>query len=648
LIHVTIIDIHFEDTAFVDGCKFREAFIVTKQMKLFGTWPSPISPDTLAESVGYSDVQWDGDTLIWLESRGGKQRLLAQKGDDAPLDLIETNTSIKGRVGYGGGAFTIAGGVVYYAGDKGGLHRLALSAGRPKAITPPFGACAAPRVSPDGAWVAYVHTDGVRDSLAIVDSWGKSWPTQLVTDADFVMQPAWSPDSKQLAYITWNHPQMPWDGTTLTLATLSFEGGTPHITHQEILAGDEQTAIFQPEFSPDGRYLSYISDQSGFGQIYVYDLAQKTHTQITDAPAEHGTPAWVQGLRMMSWSESRIFYLRNSQGFFTLHQYDTQDGKTVDIPTPYTSLEQISASFDGHIALIASSDVLPPRIITVDASGQQRIYSRSSTERLKQGDLSQAQAIQWQVDNGQEAYGLYYPPTHAHFTSDGLPPLMVIVHGGPTAQKTARYEAEAQFFATRGYAVLYVNHRGSTGYGRDYMLQLRGNWGAHDVEDAALGAAYLAREGLVDRQKFVIMGGSAGGYTVLQSMVSKPGFYAAGICRYGISNQFMLVQDTHKFEERYNDSLLGTLPDAMDLYRERSPLFHAEHIIDPLLIFQGSVDTVVPQSQSDMIVTALKARGIPHEYHIYEGEGHGFGKPQNIRHYYETMHKFLLNHVIYV
>ncbi len=621
---------------------------MTKHSKLFGTWPSPISSDMLAENVSYGDVQWDGETLVWLESRGGKQRLIAQSGTDAPRDLTEPNTAIKGRVGYGGGAFTVADGVVVYAGDKGRLYRLPLNHGGAKPITPAFGACAAPRISPDGAWVVYVHSDGVRDCLAIVDIHGTTWPTQLVRDADFVMQPAWSRNGAQLAYITWNHPQMAWDGTTLILADLAYDADVPRIASHKIIAGDTQTAIFQPEFSPDGRYLSYISDATGFGQIYLYDLEAGTHQQITDENAEHGTPGWVQGLRMAGWSGPRLFYLRNTHGFYSLHNYDTRNDSNTTIPTHYTHMEQISVSPTRQVAVIASSDVMPPRVVTLDTSGTQRIYSRSSTERLGTDDLAAAQTVVWQIEEGKRAYGLYYAPTNSRYTSDGLPPLVVIVHGGPTSQKTARYEAEAQFFATRGYGVLYVNHRGSTGYGRDYMLELRGNWGDYDVEDAALGAAHLAREGLVDRQRLVIMGGSAGGYTVLQSLVNKPGFYAAGISRYGVSNQFMLVQDTHKFEAHYNDSLLGTLPDAMALYRERSPMFYADRIVDPLLIFQGSEDTVVPQSQSDVIVRALKARGIPHEYHIYEGEGHGFSKPHNIRHYYDTIAKFLQTHVIYM
>jgi dipeptidyl aminopeptidase/acylaminoacyl peptidase len=242
---------------------------------------------------------------------------------------------------------------------------------------------------------------------------------------------------------------------------------------------------------------------------------------------------------------------------------------------------------------------------------------------------------------------LYYPPASDRFEGVGLPPLMVMVHGGPTSQVPARFNAESQFFATRGYAVLQVNYRGSTGYGKDYMNKLRGAWGVYDVEDSATGALYLVERGLADRSKLVIMGGSAGGYTVLQSLVDKPGFYKAGVCLYGVSNQFTLASDTHKFEERYTDSLLGPLPEAAALYRDRSPVFHADKIVDPLIIFQGLEDKVVTPSQSESIVAALKARGVPHEYHAYAGEGHGWRKPETIEHFYKTTLAFLKQYVLF-
>jgi dipeptidyl aminopeptidase/acylaminoacyl peptidase len=228
-----------------------------------------------------------------------------------------------------------------------------------------------------------------------------------------------------------------------------------------------------------------------------------------------------------------------------------------------------------------------------------------------------------------------------------LPPLVVLVHGGPTSQVTANYQGQAQFLTSRGYAVLQVNYRGSTGYGRDYMLKLRHAWGIYDVEDSVSGARALAEQGRVDPVKRVIMGGSAGGFTVLQTLVTQPGAFTAGVCLFGVANQFTLAADTHKFEARYLDTMLGPLPAAAAVYRERSPIFHAERITDPVVVFQGDEDKVVPRSQSDTIVASLKARGVPHEYHVYEGEGHGWRKTETIERFYETLDAFLRQYVVF-
>jgi dipeptidyl aminopeptidase/acylaminoacyl peptidase len=211
----------------------------------------------------------------------------------------------------------------------------------------------------------------------------------------------------------------------------------------------------------------------------------------------------------------------------------------------------------------------------------------------------------------------------------------------------AGYSGDTQFFTSRGFAVLWVNYRGSTGYGKAYMNKLQHNWGLYDVEDSATGAAYLVEQGLADGDKIIIKGGSAGGFTVLQSLIEKPGFYKAGVCLYGVSNQFLLAMETHKFEERYTDSLLGPLPQAADLYRERSPVFQADQIVDPIIVFQGADDVVVLPNQSEAIVASLKRRGVPHEYHLYEGEGHGFRRPETLDHYYTTLLKFLMQYVLY-
>ncbi len=622
--------------------------------RAYGTWESAIDGASIASGVSLRDVQWNDsdDTVVWWESRGKLGVLLAQTGVDAPRDLTDRRLNVSGRVGYGGGAFTVGGGKVVFAAE-GRLYSQSLAGGAARAISPKFGNYASPALSADGRWLACAHNYEGFDGIILVDADGEAFPRKLAYGTDFVMQPTWHPSGDQLAFIAWNHPQMPWNGSELRIAALATEAsGSPYAQNILTLTGDAETAIFQPEFSPDGRYLAYISDASGWSQLYVYDLEAQAHRQLTAVEAEHGTPAWAQGLRTYGWSGEgdSLVCIENSRGFSSLIRVDVESGKSAGIAgwEAYSDLEQVAVSpRSGAVAAIASSSLIPPRIVSIDRQGRALTHRRRGAENLPVDEQSPAQAITWTCDDGEQAHGLFYPPALKDEMPAGAPPLIVNVHGGPTSQRRAGYYSEAQFFTTRGYAVLQVNHRGSTGYGKAYMNRHRGNWGVYDVTDSIAGVKHLAEAGQVDSEKAVIMGGSAGGFTVLQSLVRHPGFYRAGICSYGVSNQFGLLMDTHKFEERYTYWLLGELPEAAEVYRERSPIFHADKIVDPVIVFQGADDVVVPQDQSDTIVASLKRRGIPHEYHLFEGEGHGWRMPETIETYYSKIERFLLQHVIY-
>jgi dipeptidyl aminopeptidase/acylaminoacyl peptidase len=315
----------------------------------------------------------------------------------------------------------------------------------------------------------------------------------------------------------------------------------------------------------------------------------------------------------------------------------------------FTDLTRICSSPDGKkILLGVSSWNQPALLLGFDLDTRtKRVFARTIDYVLNVNDLSKPTAVTWRTEKLEECHGLLYMPASSRFTnSKDKPPLLVHIHGGPTSQTVANFSATIQFFANRGYAVLAVNHRGSTGYGRAYMEKLRGKWGVVDVADSVYGARHFADAGLIDGSKVVIMGGSAGGYTVLQAMVNEPEVFAAGISLYGISNLFTLAKDTHKFEAFYNDSLLGPLPGATKIYQERSPEFHAGSIKKPLAIFQGDKDVVVPKNQAEAIVKALSKVGTPYIYHLYEGEGHGFTKPENIKHLYSTIDEFLKENVI--
>lgn len=644
-------------------------------IKPYGLWPSPIQPADMAASLRLSDVAWDNDSsaagaaLVWHEGRSDRGVLVCALPGQSPRDLTST-LSVRAGVGYGGGDFSVGNGYVYFVAQdertrEGRLYRQALSGGPAQPITPRFGHMAAPTPSPDGRWIVFVHTYERTDGLAIVDAEGKQWPQKLAFGADFYMQPCWSPDGTRLAWIEWDHPDMPWDHTRLKLARLDLSnashlsGTLPVIVEIETLHDKPDVAVFQPQFSPSGRnpsagcYLTYISDESGWSNLYLHDLQSGAHRALTTDPFEVGVPAWVQGRRTYAFHPNGklIYYLRNEQGFFRLWVCNVETGIAQAVQSPltdYTHLSQIAISPTGEMAFVASSGVISGQIVSYrPGGGAAHIHRRATGENVPASSLSKPQAAQWTAPNGDTVYGMYFPPTSERFVGSALPPAIIHIHGGPTGQVSAQYNADAQFFATRGYAFLEVNYRGSTGYGKPYMAALRGQWGVLDVQDALGGAQYLVDAGLADPRKLVIMGGSAGGYTVLKALVDHPGFFKAALCLYGVANMFTLAADTHKLEERYLDSMLGPLPEAGDIYRERSPVFHADQIVDPIAVFQGEIDPVVPKAQSDSIVESLRRRGVPHEYHVYEGEGHGWRKKETIEQFYNTADKFLKQYVVF-
>ena len=628
------------------------------QSKPYGLWPSPLQPQQLAEGLRLSDVAWDSDgkTLVWLEGRSDRGVLVCLPADDeAPRD-VTTELSVRARVGYGGGDFGVAGGVVYFVEASGRLYRQALASGAATPLTPAFGHAAAPTVSPDQRWVVFVHSYEEQDCLAVVDTAGRQWPQKLVQGHDFYMQPCWHPSGTMLAWVAWNHPRMPWEGAQLCLGTVQTQAdGLPLLTESSVLAGADSVSVFQPTFSPDGRFLAYVSNPSGWENLWLYDVEHHTHHALTSDQADIGSPAWIQGLRTYGFrhDSSGIYYLRNAGGvrrlwFYDLHRRIVQECHTG--LEAYTFLEQpVLAPTHAALACIASAATLPARIVTValDTPHRARVCRRSTSESVPPEALSTPQAMTWTSAAGMVSHGLFYPPATSRWHSSGQPPAIIHIHGGPTSQAVASFHAQTQFFTTRGYAVLQVNHRGSTGYGRAYVEALRGQWGIADVEDAVSGAQCLCEQGRVDASKLVIMGGSAGGYTVLQALVHYAGFFKAAVCLYGISNLFTLAATTHKFEAYYLDSLIGPLPEAAALYRARSPLFHADAIRDPVAIFQGDIDQVVPKEQAESLVASLQRRGVPHAYHVYAGEGHGWRKAETVAHFYTTVEAFLRQYVLF-
>jgi dipeptidyl aminopeptidase/acylaminoacyl peptidase len=624
---------------------------------MFGLWPSPITPAALAAALRLNEPAWDSDgrTVAWVEGRSDRGVIVARHADTTATRDLTPEISVRAFLGYGGGDFTLAHGTAFFVAQADQrIYRQDLAGGPARPITPAFGAASSPTLSPDGRWLAYVHSYEDVDCIAVVDAHGRQWPRRLAEGRDFFMQPAWHPAGDRLAWVEWDHPNMPWDGTELRLASLDLSGTLPAIAGSSVVAGGPETSLFQPLFTRDGSALLYVSDETGWGHLYRSDLATGAVRQLTSGEAEHATPAWAHGLRTFAELPSgTVVVNRSVAGFHRLVAIDPS-GAERDLSSHhpgYTTFSAPAASPAAEqLAVIASGGQQPPRVVVFDIAGgvaRPEVLRRSDTELVPPAALSAPQPVSWASFDGEQAHGLYYPPASDRFEGTGAPPLVVVVHGGPTSQVTAAWNPQAQFFATRGYAVLLPNYRGSTGYGRAYMLKLRRSWGIYDVEDSRAGALALAERGLADPTRLVIMGGSAGGFTVLQSLCQYPGAYRAAICMFGVANHFTLAADTHKFEARYLDSLLGPLPEAAAIYRERSPIFHADRIRDPIAVFQGEVDRVVPREQSESIVASLRARDVPHEYHVYPGEGHGWRKSETIDHFYRAVEAFLRTHVLY-
>ncbi|HEX7446932.1 MAG TPA: prolyl oligopeptidase family serine peptidase, partial [Pirellulales bacterium] len=396
-----------------------------------------------------------------------------------------------------------------------------------------------------------------------------------------------------------------------------------------------------------------VSDESGFGRLMLHELASDQKRWLGEEGVEYALPAWVQGLRTYAIDAGGqwLTAAAGQRGFQRLAKIDLATGSSEPIAelADYSEVACVAAAPAGHrVAVMVSHPKLSPRVVVHDFEKHQtQVIARATGEAVPPEALADCEPLTWITAGGEEAHGLLYRPASVEYQGAGRPPLIVLIHGGPTSQVRAGWRAEAQFLATRGFAVLFVNYRGSTGYGRDYMLKLRGAWGICDVEDAVSGMRHLADAGQIDPRRTAIMGGSAGGFTVLQTMVEQPEAFTAGISLYGVANQFNLAADTHKFESRYLDTMLGPLPEAAAVYRARSPVFHASSIRRPLAVFQGDIDQVVPKEQSDSIVEALRRNGTPHIYHVYEGEGHGWRKRETIEHFYNTVDEFLRRYLIY-
>ena len=617
----------------------------------YGLWSSPVSPKMVGQGLGFGDVQWntDGKSVVWLESRAAQGVLVtAEVNQPAGRDLT-VDENVRAFVGYGGGDFSVSQDQVFFAGPEGKIFKRGLDFGLPRPITPSYGKMASPQLSPDGKWVLFVYSDGKTDLLGLVDAEGAEWPLILSKGADFYMQPAWHPDGDQIAWVEWDHPNMPWDQTRIKLGRLA--GSPPRLTEVKTVCDLTDLPAVEPLFSPDGRWLSYISSNGEWDRLVLLDLSSGEEKVLIDGDGFLlADPAWVQGRHSYGWSinSQKIFYTRKFGGFSTLWVVDISSGVSEEIKVqPYTDINQLSVSPTAdELVFIASSPQNSTRIV-LWKEGACSVIARSGSESLPVEYLPSPKSISWTSPDGMQVFSNYYPPSNPAFEGQGVPPVIVFCHGGPTGYYAVNFNLMRTYFTSRGYGCLELNYRGSAGYGLTYQRAMRQRWGDVDTVDADGAAQALIEQGLADPGKLVIMGGSAGGYTVLNTLINFPGRYKAGINLFGVSNLFNLAMDTHKFELHYLESMIGQLPETSERYRNWSPIFHAQKLKDPLAVFQGSEDPVVPPDQSEDIVGALARNGVPHIYKKYEGEGHGFRKAETKIDMLQEIERFLRQHVLF-
>ena len=615
--------------------------MAAKRKVPFGAWPSPLSAEAVAEgSVRLGGLALDGKDVYWVESRPAEQgrlALLRKRDGGAVEEVVAAPYSVRTRVHeYGGGAFAVAGDLVIFANDADQrLYRIDTSRPTPwqaEVLTPTQGLRYADlqidrRLGRVICVAERARTGGEPENFLASVSLASGEVSVLASGADFYAFPRFDPAGNRLAFLCWNHPAMPWDACELHVADIGADGS---LAPAAKVAGGADESIFQPAWSPTG-VLHFTSDRSGFANLYRTN-ADGTQACLCSAEAEFATPLWVFGLSTYAWLDGEtIVCIFQKSGFWHLATLATQTGQLDTVATDLTDLGSVSAH-DGRALFVGGSAATAPALYSLSARSREvQLFHRSSPAPVAAAAIAQPRAISYPTSDGATAHGLFYLPQNPDCEASAAerPPLLVICHGGPTGSTSTSLSLTIQFWASRGFAVLDVNYRGSTGYGRAYRKALDGQWGIVDVQDCVAGAQMLAAQGLVDGKRMAIRGSSAGGFTVLCALAFHHTF-AAGASYYGVSDLEALAQDTHKFESRYLDSLVGPYPERRDLYRARSPIHAAERLSCPVIFFQGLQDRVVPPAQAENMVAALRSRGLAAPLVTFPDEQHGFRRKETI------------------
>lgn len=600
----------------------------------YGTWPSPITAEMLVEdAVRLSHLSVDAESrrVYWVEGRpneGGREVLVyaGLDGDD-PLEVLPDEFSVRSQVHeYGGRCYAVRGDLVVFSNWSDQRLWMAEGGKAPQPLTPEPDEArsvryADPVISPDGEWAICVresHGDNsVDNELVAVALRQPGRPVEVIASGgDFYSSPRLSPDGRRLCWITWDHPRMPWDGTELWVSAFPDTDGATKV------AGGPDESVTQPRWSPAGR-LHYVSDRSGWWNLY-----DESGTPLCPMDAEFAGPDWVFGNSDYGFApDGALAASWTAGGVRRLGLVEKGRAEALDLPlTDFSYVTPV----DGAVFAIAGSPTEAPAVVRID-DGSVKVLRRSRKVKVDRAHLSLPDAVEFPTGGGATAHALFYPPAHAEVRGPGheRPPVIVVLHGGPTGATTAVLNLAVQYWTTRGFAVADVDYRGSSGYGRAYRRQLNGLWGIADVQDCAAVVEWLATQGRVDGARAAIRGGSAGGFTTLAALAFTDRF-AVGASLYGIADLELLARDTHKFESRYTDGLVGRWPEDASEYRRRSPVHHVDQISSPLILFQGLEDRVVPPAQSQLMFDALRERGVPVAYLAFEGEQHGFRKAETL------------------
>ncbi|PSB52072.1 S9 family peptidase [Chamaesiphon polymorphus] len=611
------------------------------QLAPFGSWKSPITADAIvADTIGLGSIVIDGADIYWLEARpqeAGRSVIVRHTPDGKNTDVTPPEYNVRNRVHeYGGAAYTVVDGCVYFSNISDNcLYVQDLRSEQPQQVRQlthdkkkRYADLSVDTVRHRLICVQEEHDSADLEPLNTIVSIDLNKPDDIQVMAggcDFYAAPRLSPDGSRLAWLSWNHPNLPWDGTNLQVANIV----NGYLAAPSLIAGGANQAIFQPQWAGNDT-LYFVSDRTGWGNLYSWHGS--TVKPVCELDAEFGLPQWVFGMSTYALVGNRIVCTYSQRGVWHLAIVNTLSGHLTRLHVPYTDISNVRA-VGNSVVCTAASTTQANEIIAINLLTETReILQRSNRLKIDPRYLSIPESIEFPTTDGNTAYAFYYPPTNPNYQPllGEKPPLLVKSHGGPTAATSNQLSLKTQYWTSRGFAVVDVNYGGSTGYGKAYQHRLDGKWGIVDVDDCTNAALYLVQQGLADANRLAISGGSGGGYTTLCALTFGDTF-KAGASYYGISDLALLAKETHKFESRYFDRLVAPYPAQADLYQARSPLYFTDRLSCPIAFFQGLEDKVVPPNQAEIMVAALKAKHIPVAYVTFATEQHGFRQAENIK-----------------